>query len=217
MSRVSCHKRHAIALQVLLATGQPLDEFGGVGKAALFCLVWAATSTRRFKFLSLGTDGSTFNNSKQLWLNIVEMYFSLMFQSLHTGTLRKYLGAERVRAPNLGVKIALPLYQGFRNDAIRATLTCLASDDPEVVGFAKEQLERNLAIGRAKLAELNWAPITRAMKRLSPIWTGRTRNPDRSNGDPEEMKVMCVQCGFTTVDTTPAFHILTGAYVVRKG
>ncbi|KAK4176098.1 hypothetical protein QBC36DRAFT_151103, partial [Triangularia setosa] len=139
MSRVSCHKRHANALQAFLATGKPLDESGGAGKAALFYFVWAATSTRHFKPISLGTDASTFdNNSRPVWLNIVQMYFSLVFQPLQPNTLIKYLGVERLRTPNLEVNSALPLYQRFRNYTIRATLTYLASDDTEIVRFAME-------------------------------------------------------------------------------
>lgn len=78
-------------------------------------------------------------------------------------------------------------------------------------------MERNLAIRLKKLESLNWAPITHAMRERSKYRGQRYREADPSQGDATQVRVFCKQCGFTTVDTTPVFHIFTGAYVVRKG
>lgn len=130
-SRVHRHRNLAHALQDFLATGGTLEVFPRRREAVLFYQIWAAKATRNFKFVCLGNDVSDFDKAgKQVWFNIVEMFMSLMFQSLQPGTLRKYLGADALETPDCGLNIALPLYQGFRNDAVCATIPCLKSSDP---------------------------------------------------------------------------------------
>ncbi|KAK4149307.1 hypothetical protein C8A00DRAFT_18988, partial [Chaetomidium leptoderma] len=145
-------------------------------------------------------------------LNIVEMYFSLAFQSLQPGTLSKYLGQDAVEVPNSGLNIALPLYQTHRNQTIGSTCACLQSDDPEILNWAPSK--RNLPLRR--LEELNWDPTALAMRKASPTWKSRFRDPNPSWGEPTKVKVFCKACGFTTWDTAPVFHIHTGAYVIRR-
>ncbi|KAK3302527.1 uncharacterized protein B0T15DRAFT_496987 [Chaetomium strumarium] len=96
-------------------------------------------------------------------------------------------------------------------------MACLKSSDPEVVSFARTIMEQNLKLGIKKLESLNWAPITRAMRNKTGYRNMTYRDPDPSQGDIPQVPVFCRQCGFTTLDTTPVFHIYTGAYVVRKG
>jgi hypothetical protein len=164
-----------------------------------------------------------------------------MFQSLQPGTLRQYLGEDMIEEVDSGLNIALPLHQSYHNHAISSTIACLQSTDPEIVEYAKARLQLPSKKAKAKFVALNWvAPaastlvvspsprarepigdehrdqIALALRKVSPSWATKFRGPNPKWGEPTKVKVFCKECGFTTYDTVPVFHIYTGAYVIRR-
>lgn len=234
LRRAAQHRGAAERLRRYLDAGDSIGDIQHRNGLHLMNFIWASNSTRTFKFIRLGELQDNLNISDQpTWLNIVEMYFCLAFQSLQPGTLSKYLGEDAVQVPNTGLNIALPLYQTHKDQAIGSTVACLQSDDPEVVAYAKARLDFCRGKANAKLKDLNWAPSRRNLplrrleelnwdpvavgKRKSSLsWKSKFRDPNPQWGEPTRVKVFCKQCGFTSWDTAPVFHIHTGAYVIRR-
>ncbi|KAK4031346.1 hypothetical protein C8A01DRAFT_21412 [Parachaetomium inaequale] len=233
-TRAAEHRRVAARLRQFLDGGDSVEDIQRRKGVHLLNFVWASSATRTFKFTRLGTlKGDLDDLDRPLWLNIVEMYFCLMFQSLQPGTLRQYLGVDSLDTPDSGLNIALPLYQSNRDKTIGSTCACLQSSDPEIIRYAKARLNFCLNPAREKLKELNWEPSKKnlplrrleelnwnptafAMRKASPRWRTKYRDPVPKWGEPTVVKVFCKQCGFTTLDTAPVFHIHTGAYAVRR-
>jgi hypothetical protein len=77
--------------------------------------VWARKPTRDFKFIRLGQALFEFDEEyHKLWLNIVETFFCVVFQSIQPETLRHYFGIEiGPGAHPSGLNVSTPIHEGF--------------------------------------------------------------------------------------------------------
>lgn len=86
------------------------------------------------KIICLGTDKSSLTGAdKQQFMNIGEIFLALTFTSLQTNHLRYWLpGNASLPAEPIGLNVALPLWQGHRDEAVRAASKLAKSADPAV-------------------------------------------------------------------------------------
>ncbi|KAK3374460.1 hypothetical protein B0T24DRAFT_594549 [Lasiosphaeria ovina] len=167
--RTSEHRNCAAVLKRFLADGNELEDYLDSGRTQLFYFVWALKPTRTFKFIRLGQahgDLGFGELEQSLWLNIVEHFFSLTFQTLQRGTLREYLGENALESVDFGLNVSLPILQSHwhLNRVIRLNFTCTI---PEVVRFAKERMRLRVKSAQAKNKELNCAPSRENMRILN--------------------------------------------------
>lgn len=177
----------------------------------------ARVETRVSNFVLLGkwTDDAVVPMAPAL-LDLVEMYFSLLFQSLPKRSLTKWLPIDVPLRKETGLNIALPLYQaalaaGSKKRAQLSFLDLKDSDDPEVRGYLKDAAAK----GRASMAAQNWVPNSRGLRQIS--WKQEVlRGPLEDNDDEKHVEIECRVCKHKKMDPDPLFQKVDGKYVVRE-
>ncbi|TPX07007.1 uncharacterized protein E0L32_011075 [Thyridium curvatum] len=99
----------------------------------------ASFSLRKGKIMKLGLDESGFEgDDARLFLNLGEMWFSLIFQSLQKHDLKDWL-PEGCAKPDQsrGLNVALPLHQGYSSSSYRGFGKLFRSEDPAVLAYAR--------------------------------------------------------------------------------
>lgn len=173
---------------------------------------------RKCKFITLGTDKSGLKDADaEHFLNIGEMFLALMFRSLQSETLKKWLPDDcTVSSPATGANIQLPILQGHQSQQNFALEDAVNSENSAVTAYADEALGRNLT-GK-KLEKRNQIVMekTTVGSREKGKNQGHYRGPDLSLGDTAEVQVACVSCGTKKIDTQPQYLRETGQYLVRR-
>lgn len=154
------HRKTVSALRRFLAgdrvRGDLVPEEVRPPNHQLFHFVWARQATRTFKFIRLGVNRAQFDEESTVWwLNILETYFALEFQTLQRTTLLKFLEIEAVEPVENGLNVQIPLQGGLRNQEIPWTYKLLESSDPEVVRYAQEKMRYAISVARQAKVELD--------------------------------------------------------------
>jgi hypothetical protein len=148
----------------------------------------------------------------QLFLNLVEMYFSIVFHGLQVHDLIKWLPkgtvADASELTPVGLNVALPLSQGQLLQSRMAFGKLANSPDPQVREYARATLRKNLQ----KVIDCNFASITASMRRTS-AWAESHIFRDGPAG--QTIQVKCGTCAWVKVDDTPRYLTRTGQYLSR--
>jgi len=139
-------------------------------------------------------------------LDLVEMYFALIFQSLQVPALRRWLpdGAE-ILGDN-GLNVAPPLYQsasGFSGKAdFRENTELRKSSDPEVRSCQYNITPEDAATGRESMRAQNYVALSQGQRNNK----GTKRNTRAPVNDSERsINVKCSRCGNVKTDPDPMF------------
>lgn len=148
------------------------------------------------------------DEDEALFLNLGEMYFALMLQSLQGDDLDHWLPVDTPREEtNRGLNVALPLHQSFADMAKRGMAKLLQSTDPEVRAYALSVLANN----RAKIIADNYRQNIITLRKIGK-WAHLFRDVvDRG----QEIDVYCVGCGTHYTDHWPRYVLRTGEYLCR--
>lgn len=170
----------------------------------IFHRLWSALPTRMAWFFSLGScdqASSGFHpNDLGLWLNIVEKFFALGFQTLPTSTLSTMAPPYWKRLSEVGINTSDPLDQGHRFAAKQFV-------DPEL---GKLYWYRGMCISRGM------RKAACDQKHLGKLW----RDADPAQGDTASLLVYCRGCEIDEdpqptefLNRMPRHEVSTGAYV----
>ncbi|KAK4242611.1 hypothetical protein C8A03DRAFT_11200, partial [Achaetomium macrosporum] len=192
------------------------------GSFQLFYTIWTGKVTiRDFKFIRLGTLRSDLEpRDTDHWLDIIEMYFALMFRTLQRETMRKCLGADDLDIPDHGLNVSLPLHHWSSPSRIASIFACLKSDDPEVKAYGNYRRNQLMArASAAKLAQVSFVPAPRTTKAVckNPRWRAKFHKANPAWGEPTKVRVFCRACGHVRYDEYHYYHNKSGAYVARYG
>lgn len=169
-------------------------------------------------FVVLG-EFSADQEDLSMHLNIQEMWFSCLFQTLPRETLRKFLAEEELLAAEIGLNVASPLSQTHGQKAVRDMGLLKHSTDPLVQEYYQEvivpQNQANWAKGREVNVKDGFKSIIDA-KRANSEWSHLVRDPETA----EEMVVVvkCVECRSDEsqkTDRAPTYEKSSGKYIVR--
>ncbi|KAG8160906.1 hypothetical protein KVR01_009170 [Diaporthe batatas] len=168
------------------------------------------------KILKLGfaPDEGVFPESgdDSLFLNIGEMYFSLIFRGLQVHDLIKWLPegtvADSSELAPVGLNVALPLAQGNGLGSRMAFGKLANSPDPQVREYVRGILRQNLQ----KVVDDNFKSITNAMRK-NAAWANENIFRDGPAGQTVEVK--CGSCDWVKEDDTPRYLVRTGQYLSR--
>ncbi|KAK4034702.1 hypothetical protein C8A01DRAFT_18544, partial [Parachaetomium inaequale] len=171
---------------------------------------------RKAKAYRLGWDKSGFafkTEDQQFFLNLVEMFFCLVLQTLQPKSLLRWLPKDvRIRDDLRGLNLDVPVTE-IRH---RAITTIWDSTDPEVLAYARSVVTRNLGAAQAVLQAVQYKPLTDVRRAMGVNFTsGVYRSADAGAGDPTSVEVKCTKCGWTRTDQTPSFVCVTGEYLNR--
>lgn len=164
--------------------------------------------------LGFAPDQDEFSDSgdADLFLNLGEMYFSLVFRSLQTQDLFKWLpegtAADHSDLAPLGLNVALPLSQGRVLDSTMAFGKLANSNDPNVREAARRTLRQNIQ----KVYDDNFVKNTNTL-RSKAAWADENVFRDGPAG--QTVQVKCLVCGSVKQDLTPRYIIRTGQYLSR--
>ena len=153
-------------------------------------------------------------------LDLVEMYFSLLFQSLPQPTLKKWLPASVPLRKEVGVNVATPLQQSVgdqlsRRQAKLEILHLRASSDAEVRSYVHCISKEAAAKGRASMAAQNWVPNSQGHRNVG--WRRHVlRAPLEGNQHELVVRVRCIRCKSEKTDPDPLYQKSDGKYIVRQ-
>lgn len=157
----------------------------------------------RLGFQELGLP----DNGDELFANIGEMYFALIFLSLQHEDLKLWLPED---APldrlERGLNVALPLHQPWADMSKFGMAKCLKSKDPEIVAYALGVLANN----RAKIVEDKYRQNMVSLRNL-----GKWGYLFREGRPGETIDTKCSKCGWQSVDHFPRWVLRTDEYVAR--
>lgn len=169
----------------------------------------------RGKFVPIAWEESGFVDKldKQNFLNLVELFFMLIFQTLRPETLTSFLPNDvEVREPHRGLNLSVPL--GDRHN-MRA-ITLLWNGDAAARAHAAKVVTKNLATAQVALKAERHKSLAIARRKSSPLHKdGIIRNADPDLGDPTTVAVKCTKCGTVVEDQAPTFVVSSGEYVAR--
>lgn len=147
-----------------------------------------------------------------LFVNLGEMYFSLIFRGLQVQDLINWLPdgtvADTSDLAPVGLNVALPLSQGQQLQSKMAFGKLANSPDPQVREYARRTLKKNLQ----KVVDSNFASITGTLRK-NAAWANENIFRDGPAG--QTVQVRCVDCGWVKVDDTPRYLVRTGQYLSR--
>ncbi|KAG6364995.1 hypothetical protein INS49_006600 [Diaporthe citri] len=147
-----------------------------------------------------------------LFLNLGEMYFSLVFRTLQTQDLIKWLpegtAADHSDLAPLGLNVALPLSQGRVLELTMAFGKLANSTDPNVREAARHTLKQNIQ----KVYDDNFVKNTDTLRR-NAAWADENIFRDVPAG--QTVQVKCGTCGWVKQDLTPRYMIRTRQYLSR--
>lgn len=154
-------------------------------------------------------------------LDLVEMYFCLILQTLPKGSLAAWLPHDVPVRKEVGLNVALPLIQSMRGsvqqDLRQAILQARRSDDAEVQSFFSGKLKPISAKGRQSMAAQNWIPNSQGMRRKS--WKQQiTRGPLLDRPGELNVEIICSRCKdprSKRLDPDPLFLKHDGTYMAR--
>ncbi|KAI7775989.1 hypothetical protein LA080_006015 [Diaporthe eres] len=159
-----------------------------------------------------GQDEFSDPGDADLFLNLGEMYFSLVFRSLQTQDLLKWLpagtAADHSDLAPLGLNVALPLSQGRVLESTMAFGKLANSNDPKV----REACRRTLRQNMQKVIDDHFVKNT-ATLRKNAAWADENIFRDGPVG--QTVQVKCANCGWVKQDLTPRYIIRTGQYLSR--
>lgn len=209
---------------LLTRVGQHRTCSTNVEKKQLVYRAWRAfektvdlSKMKKVKFVKLGfaPDQGVFSDPEDadLFLSLGEMYFSLVFRSLQTQDLIKWLPEGTVAkhsdlAP-LGLNVALPLSQGRVLESTMAFGKLANSLDPQVREDARRTLKQNIQ----KVYDDHFVKNT-ATLRKNAAWADENVFRDGPVG--QTVQVKCNNCGWVKDDLTPRYIIRTGQYLSRQ-
>lgn len=170
----------------------------------------------KVKIIKLGfaPDQDVFSDpgDGDLFLNLGEMYFSLVFRSLQTQDLIKWLPEGTVASHSdlapLGLNVALPLSQGRVLESTMAFGKLANSLDPKVREDARRTLRQNIQ----KVYDDHFVKNT-ATLRKNAAWADENIFRDGPAG--QTVQVKCSNCGWVKQDFTPRYIVRTGQYLCR--
>lgn len=151
-----------------------------------------------------------------LYLNLVEMYFGLVFRSLQKRDLERWLPKAVTTVADqtkdlllqpLGLNNALPIHQGVRGDAVMYASSLVHSADPKVAEMARARCDRNLQ----KVRDDNWMVNTQALRAA-----GKMDKENILRSGTTSVRVACADCGWEKDDDTPRYIQRTGEYLMRR-
>lgn len=178
-----------------------------------FRMTFESDQLRESKIISLGEkpgpDVFPDPQDAALFLNLGEMFFSLIFRSLQIWDLRAWLprGSDIDETSCIALNVSLPLSQGTKDGRL-AYGRLVNSPDPIVAKHCREQIIQNLS----KVHNGDWSANTFALRKMSHMY----QNKIYRNGVPGQViEVICKKCGWRKKDTKPAFICRTGEYLVR--
>lgn len=169
---------------------------------------------RESKIISLGEAPSSevFSDPQDaaLFLNLGEMFFSLIFRSLQIWDLRAWLPGDSDidETSCTALNVSLPLSQGTK-DAKCAYGRLVKSPDPIVAQHCYDQLMQNLS----KVHNGDWSANTFALRKMSHMYQNKIY---RSRVPGQVVEVKCKKCGWHKTDTKPAFICRTGEYLASS-
>lgn len=206
---------------LLHRAGQHRTNSRNLEKTQLVYRVWRAFETtvdedkmNKVKSFKLGfaPDQDEFSDpgDVDLFLNLGEMYFSLVFRSLQTQDLIRWLLKETVADDSdpVGLNVALPLSQGKVLDLTMAFGKLANSTDPDVREYARRTLRQNIQ----KVYGDNFVKNT-ATLRKNATWADE--NIFRDGPASQTVQVKCSNCGWVKQDFTPRYVMQTGQYLCR--
>ncbi|KAJ8606227.1 hypothetical protein MRB53_041099 [Persea americana] len=174
-----------------------------------------------FVVLGIWTEDADIHFSSAM-MDLVEMYFSLLFQTLPKRILEHFLPEDWPLRIEIGLQTATPLKQSAGGDkstlSIGGSIQLLReSSDPEVRKYASEKQLATLARTNAGLAAVGHRPISQALRHLSERFQKFCRDPQ---GTVEEQ--VMIECGTCQskesrkLDPHPVYTIADGKYVTRQ-
>lgn len=179
-----------------------------------FRMTFERDQLRETKIISLGKKPGheVFPDPQDaaLFLNLGEMFFSLIFRSLQVWDLRAWLprGSDIDETSCIALNVSLPLSQGTKDGRL-AYGRLVNSPDPIVAKACREQIIQNLS----KVHNGDWSANTFALRKMSHMF----QNKIYRNGTPGQViEVICKKCDWRKKDTKPSFVCRTGEYLASS-
>jgi len=148
---------------------------------------------REAKIYPLGWDNSGLTGKdRELFLNLGEMFFCLVLQTLQEQSLLRWLPKDvRLLDDLRGLNVSVPISE-MRHGSF---YTIWDSKDPDVLAYARSVVKTNLGAAQVALKEMGYTPIAMASRaRSSKFVDGIYRSADPAKGDLESVEVRC-KCG----------------------
>lgn len=168
-----------------------------------------------FVLLGVWTEDDAEVPFENALLDLVEMYFCLLFQSLQRQTLEKWLPAGAIIGDD-GLNVALPLYQssGDKKELFREMAALHKSSDPEVKAAAYVLTDEAKAKGRETQKAAGYQQLSQG-QRTAKGTKQNVRAPETP--DERNIQIKCSKCGNVKGnDPDPVWTISTPArYVTR--
>jgi hypothetical protein len=204
------HSRDAISKSLLYSVWKNAPTSPGDGKPS---------QPLRSKFFVLAQDESGFppGRDRQLWLNMGEIFFSLVFQSFQPQELKFWLPEDvAIRTPSRGLNVSVPITDWHKD--VAAVSSLWSSHDPAIRAYAAARVTKNLEKAQVTLRKEKHKPLTIALRnnpKAKRHADGTLRGPDPTKGEPTLVATKCKKCGFLSEDNAPVFVAATGAYLAR--
>lgn len=167
------------------------------------------------KICRLGTDRSGFTGPDQgLFLNLMEQFFALIFQSLQSKDLMAWLPREIPITAGHGLNVALPIHQGHRDVSYMAVQTnqLLHSKDPVNQEYARGKVVQRIE-DLPEDGQTHWASApnkARGFGKYCEVFR------EASLGDLNSIRVKCNGCQWQRTDSNPVFLVVSNMYVARS-
>lgn len=159
--------------------------------------------------------GTTDQKDSAEYMSIVEHFWAVALQTLMPKHLDHWLPEDFTRQSEVGVNVALPIYQMMEIDIKKSGWQyCCASSDPEVQAYARDIIDRI----HATAAKTDYREMSITQRGKDTLRSSRYRGP--GEGDPTEVRTHCGRCKrngtLIWIDRNPTFSKFSGAYIVRE-